>query len=392
MRELGLGREELGREDKELLGDDLLDEGEDAEDDLVAPEGAASPGAGVGEPGAGPLALAVPPESAGLRLDKALALAFPALSRSRLKALMDQGRVAVDGRTLADASYRVKAGQSLRVEVPEPEPARPEPEDIPLRVVFEDEDLLVIDKPAGLVVHPAAGNPRGTLVNALLHHCGDRLSGVGGVRRPGIVHRLDKDTSGLMVVAKNDRAHAGLSAQFADRSLSRTYLAVVHGLPHPKEGRIEGNIGRSSQDRKRMAVVPAGAGKTAVTLYRVARGFGAAAALVECTLLTGRTHQIRVHMSHVGHALVGDPVYGGRAGRARSVGRALAGTALMGAAGPGRTGAAAEAARAALSSFPRQALHAARIRFVHPRTGNPMAFESEPPHDMLTLLGTLESL
>ena len=205
---------------------------------------------------------------------------------------------------------RVKPGQTFDIVVPEPEPAEPEPQDIPLTIIYEDDDLLVIDKAAGMVVHPAAGNADGTLVNALLWHCGDRLSGIGGVRRPGIVHRLDKDTSGLMVVAKNDLAHGALAAQFADRSLSRTYQAVVFGVPSPTKGEIEGNIGRSSSDRKKMAVVSGG--KPALTRYRVLRAFGTAASLVECVLATGRTHQIRVHMTHVGHPLVGDPVYGSR--------------------------------------------------------------------------------
>ena len=205
---------------------------------------------------------------------------------------------------------RVKPGQTFDIVVPEPEAAEPEPQDIPLTIVYEDDDLLVIDKAAGMVVHPAAGNADGTLVNALLWHCGDRLSGIGGVRRPGIVHRLDKDTSGLMVVAKNDLAHGALAAQFADRSLSRTYQAVVFGVPSPTRGEIEGNIGRSSSDRKKMAVVSGG--KPALTRYRVLQAFGTAASLVECVLATGRTHQIRVHMTHVGHPLVGDPVYGSR--------------------------------------------------------------------------------
>jgi len=244
-----------------------------------------------------PLSLAVADHDRGERLDKLLAGGLDGLSRSRIRALIDQGRVLLDGRTITDASLRVKPGQTFDVFVPEPEPALPQPQDIPLNVEFEDDDLLVIDKPAGLVVHPAAGNADGTLVNALLWYCGERLSGIGGVRRPGIVHRLDKETSGLMVVAKNDLAHGGLAAQFADRTLSRTYQAVVAGTPCPAKGEITGNIGRSSADRKKMAIVSGG--KPALTRYRTLRTFGTAAALVECTLATGRTHQIRVHMTHV---------------------------------------------------------------------------------------------
>ena len=252
----------------------------------------------------------VPPESGGQRLDKALAAGLPGLSRSRVQALLEQGCVRDgSGRAVTDPSMKVKPGQTFDVFIPEAEPAQPEAQDIPLDVVYEDEDVLVIDKPAGMVVHPAAGNPDGTLVNALLAHCGDSLSGIGGVRRPGIVHRLDKDTSGLMVVAKNDRAHHALTEQFSGRTLSRTYRALVWGVPSPREGRIEGNIGRSSTDRKKMAVVTGG-GKHAATRYRVVRSFGTALALVECTLETGRTHQIRVHAQHIGHPVAGDDKYG----------------------------------------------------------------------------------
>src|SRR3954451_13636951 len=228
-----------------------------------------------------PLGFTVAEADQGERLDKLLAGGLDGLSRSRIRSLIDQGRVSSLGRTITDASMRVKPGQTFEVVVPEPEPAEPEPQDIPLTITYEDDDLLVIDKTAGMVVHPAAGNADGTLVNALLHYCGDRLSGIGGVRRPGIVHRLDKDTSGLMVVAKTDRAHAALAAQFEHRTLSRTYLAVVHGVPHPAEGEIAGAIGRCPTDRQRMAVVTGG-GKPALTRYRVVRRFGAAAALVQC--------------------------------------------------------------------------------------------------------------
>jgi len=331
-----------------------------------------------------PLSLAVADHDRGERLDKLLAGSLDGLSRSRIRALIDQGRVLSDGRTITDASLRVKPGQTFDVFVPEPEPALPQPQDIPLNVVFEDEDLLVIDKPAGLVVHPAAGNADGTLVNALLWYCGERLSGIGGVRRPGIVHRLDKETSGLMVVAKNDLAHGGLAAQFADRTLSRTYQAVVAGVPCPTKGEITGNIGRSSADRKKMAIVSGG--KPALTRYRTLRAFGTAAALVECTLATGRTHQIRVHMTHVGHPLIGDPVYGGRRGNPKVGNGRTGGT-------PGsRVREIPEQARQALVGFQRQALHAVAIRFIHPRSGQPMQFASDLPLDIRSLIDSLESI
>ncbi|HYD65823.1 RluA family pseudouridine synthase [Azospirillum sp.] len=320
--------------------------------------------------------VAVPPEAAGDRLDKVLAAAVPDLSRSRAQALLEQGHVRSDGRTITDASQRVKPGQTFEVLVPAAEPAVPEAQEIPLTVVHEDADVLVLDKPPGLVVHPAAGNADGTLVNALLAHCGDSLSGIGGVRRPGIVHRLDKDTSGLMVVAKNDRAHHALTEQFSDRSLSRTYQALVWGVPSPKQGRIEGNIGRHPTDRKRMAVLESG-GKHAATRYRVLRAFGRTAALVECTLETGRTHQIRVHMAHIGHPVVGDPLYGrGRAARA----------------GGAHASNAPEPQRGALVGFPRQALHAVGIAFRHPASGESVRFGVGLPADIADLIAALEGL
>jgi 23S rRNA pseudouridine1911/1915/1917 synthase len=349
---------------------DLPPEGWEAEDD--APDA-----------GGFRLAFEIPADAGGERLDKALArLAAQveegpgeALSRSRLKALMEAGHVLLDNRPAADASLRVRPGQRVEIDIPVPEPALPEPEAIPLDIVYEDEDLLVVDKPAGLVVHPAAGNPRGTLVNALLHHCGDRLSGIGGVRRPGIVHRLDKDTSGLMVVAKTDLAHAGLTAQFQDRSLSRTYQAVLLGLPSAPSGTVDAPIGRSAADRKRMAVTSSG--KPAVTRWRLLKGYGLLACLVECRLETGRTHQIRVHMAHLGHPVLGDPVYAaGRPGRA-----ALA-----------RLRALPEPARSLVVGFPRQALHAVEIRFLHPRTKAAMHFCSILPLEIRRLIGTLESI
>jgi 23S rRNA pseudouridine1911/1915/1917 synthase len=319
------------------------------------------------------------------RLDKALAAAVPeglGLSRSRLQALIGQGAVTrVSGAILRDPKLRVWPGETVRLRLGPPKDPRAAPEDIPLDIRFEDDDLIVLMKPAGLVVHPAPGAEAGTLVNALIHHCGGRLSGVGGVRRPGIVHRIDKETSGLLVVAKSDRAHQGLAAQFAAHSVERSYLALVWGVPDAGDPRlaglpgvaweaggwlrIEGNIGRHPGDRKRMAVVK-GAGRAAVTRVRVVERLGPVA-LVECRLETGRTHQIRVHMAHAGHALVGDPVYG----RRRTAG----------------AGTAPEAA--ALASFGRQALHAARLGFVHPVTGERLDFAAEAPEDFTSLLALL---
>ncbi len=301
-------------------------------------------------------------DAAGQRLDRALAAALPELSRARIQALLAAGRVARDGVAVIDASASAKPGQKLAIDIPPPEAARPIPQEIPLAIVFEDEDMLVIDKPPGLVVHPGAGNPDKTLVNALLAHCAGQLSGIGGVRRPGIVHRLDKDTSGLLVVAKTDRAHAALARQLQARTLKRTYNAVVWGHPAPAAGRIEGNIGRSPNDRKRMALLARG-GKPAVTHYRMIRALGQLA-LVECKLETGRTHQIRVHMASIGHPLVGDPLYG-----ARRVPKT-----------------APEAAR----RFGRQALHATQISFLHPVSGREMCYVSPLAPDIRTLIADLE--
>ena len=305
---------------------------------------------------------------AGNRLDRAITAWLPGLSRSRTKALIEDGRVSLlageKRATLADASRKVKAGETFESDVPPSAPATPEAQAIGLTILHEDSDLIVLDKPAGLVVHPAPGNPDRTLVNALLAHGGDSLSGIGGVRRPGIVHRLDKDTSGVMVVAKNDRAHHALSEQFQAHSIQRAYRAVVHGAPTPPVGTIEGNIGRHRTDRKRMAVVSSG-GKPATTRYRVLERFGdpsrPVASLVEAELLTGRTHQVRVHLAHRGHPLIGDPVYGrGRAARG-----------------------------AAVPAFGRQALHAFQLGFVHPRDGSAQRFESPLPADMVSLLEIL---
>ncbi|MGH7088160.1 MAG: RluA family pseudouridine synthase [Stellaceae bacterium] len=307
-------------------------------------------------------------DEAGERLDRLLARRLGALSRTRLKRLVEEGQVTSEGATIRDPSLRVKPGQSFAVTVPAPQPDRPLPQPHPLDIRFEDEQVIVLDKPAGLVVHPAPGNPDRTLVNALLAHCGESLAGIGGIKRPGIVHRLDKDTSGLMVVAKTELAHARLTADFAARRIERTYQAVVWGVPKENAGEIVASIGRSPRHRKKMAVVQRG-GKEAVTRWRIVRRFGRTAALLECRLGTGRTHQIRVHLAAAGHPLVGDPTYGGR----RTT------TELSGATG------------AALAAFPRQALHAGRLGFAHPSSGAMLRFSSALPADMATLVAGLEA-
>jgi len=299
---------------------------------------------------------------AGWRLDRALAAAVPTLSRERLKALIRSGAVEAEGKALRDPATKVRGEEALKVAVPEPEPAHNEAQDIPLRVIFEDEHLLVVDKPAGLVVHPAAGNRDGTLVNALLHHCGGSLSGIGGVARPGIVHRIDKDTSGLLVVAKTDVAHEGLAKQFAAHSIDRRYLAIVNGVPKPSEGTVDAPLARSAVNRKKIAVVEGGRGKRAVTHWRrlsVLRD----AALVECRLETGRTHQVRVHMASLGHPLLGDPVYGRSS---KSHGKLLSEL-----------------------GFHRQALHATELGFTHPVTKHRLSFASGMPPDMQELFNAL---
>jgi len=309
------------------------------------------------------------------RLDKALAQAFPDVSRTRLQALIADGAVAVEGVTVTESRHKVKPGDSLGVVLPEATPAEPLAEDIELSIVHEDKDLIVIDKPAGLVVHPGAGNETGTLVNALIAHCGESLSGIGGVRRPGIVHRLDKDTSGLLVVAKNDKAHHGLSEQFAahgrDGRLERSYLALVWGVPERRAGSISAAIDRSTANRQKMAVSRGANAREAVTHYDVLETFGSppVASLLRCVLETGRTHQIRVHMAYLGHPLLGDKVYG--AGF-RTAARKLS-----------------EPAQNALNALNRQALHATTLGFEHPSTGMPMAFESPAPADFAALLAAL---
>jgi len=297
------------------------------------------------------------------RLDKALAESS-GLSRERVKALIDDGRVTLDGAAVAQHSLKPTAGARFAITVPGAIPAEAVAQDIPLNIVFEDAHLVVVDKPAGLVVHPAAGNLDGTLVNALLHHCAGQLSGIGGVARPGIVHRIDKDTSGLLVVAKSDTAHEGLARQFADHSIERAYLALVAGVPMPLAGTVRGSIARSSTNRKKMALVEAGRGKHAVTHYRTVEPLGDAA-LVECRLETGRTHQVRVHMSSIGHGLLGDPVYGRTPHRLRPL--------------------------LAAQAFQRQALHAAELGFIHPVSGDRVHFASPLPDDMTQLLVELRN-
>ncbi|NVJ91878.1 MAG: RluA family pseudouridine synthase [Methylocystaceae bacterium] len=310
-------------------------------------------------------------EDKGIRLDKLLSFGESGLSRSRLKFLIEEGAVSSSGQTITDASLRVKPGQCFSLEIPEAKEYEPEPENIPLEIVYEDDDLLVLNKPAGMVVHPAAGNYSATLVNALLYHCGDSLSGVGGVKRPGIVHRLDKETSGLMVVAKNDIAHVGLSEQFAAHTLERAYQAVVWGQPDPKEGRIEGNIGRSPTNRKKMAIVPHG-GKEAFTNYSMKNPVGTYASLVECRLETGRTHQIRVHMSAQGHTVIGDALYGRTPPHFLHV---LSGEQ-----------------KAEFSRFERHALHAYIIGFLHPRTKEKLIFENNLPKEISNLIDFLKKV
>ena len=307
----------------------------------------------------------------GERLDKALAAAS-GLSRERVKALMGEGMVELAGKVVSQGSLKPTADTPFSIRVPATIDAEAQPQDIPLVIVYEDEHLIVINKPAGMVVHPAAGNPDGTLVNALLHHCanngGGQLSGIGGVARPGIVHRIDKDTSGLMVVAKSDLAHEGLAKQFADHSIERAYIAAVGGMPMPVSGTVAGHIGRSDHDRKKMAVLHElnKRGKHAVTHYKVLERLGSKAALVECRLETGRTHQVRVHMASIGHALLGDPVYG----RSPSALRALL-TRI---------------------DFRRQALHAAVLGFVHPATAEKLRFTAKLPADLEELLVELKCI
>ena len=321
-------------------------------------------------------------DAAGLRLDKWLAEAVADLSRSRLKALIEDGRLTLDGAVATDPSAKVVEGAAYALAIPAPKAAEPEPEAMDLDILHEDADLIVLLKPAGLAVHPAAGNWTGTLVHGLLHHCAGSLSGIGGVERPGIVHRLDKDTSGVMVVAKSDAAHQGLSAQFAAHTVERAYIAFTRNAPAPKAGRIETQIARSSHDRKKFTVPHdphSTAGKHAITNYATLARYGQApdaaigtglAAKVECRLETGRTHQIRVHLAHIGCPLLGDPVYGNKRGN------------ILATSDNGR----------ALKDFRRQALHAAILGFDHPVSGEALRFETGLPEDMRRLEALLERL
>jgi 23S rRNA pseudouridine1911/1915/1917 synthase len=311
----------------------------------------------------------VPAEAAGQRTDRFLADAIGTLSRARVKTLIEAGHVRRDEARFTEPADPVRAGHRFTVLPPPPVDATPQPEAIPLRILFEDPHLIVLDKPAGLVVHPAPGNQDGTLVNALLEHCGPSLPGIGGERRPGIVHRLDKDTSGVMVVAKTEIALATLSAAFAARDIDRTYLALAWGMPAPAAGDIDAPIGRDPRDRKRMAVVRHH-GRAARTAYRTLQTWHAAVTLIECRLATGRTHQIRVHLAQHGNPIVGDPVY---LRRVPAAARLLDG-----------------ALRSALLDFPRQALHAARLGFRHPVSGAALLFETPPPADMEDLRRRLD--
>jgi 23S rRNA pseudouridine1911/1915/1917 synthase len=315
------------------------------------------------DPGVSTIETTIDAASSGMRLDKALADLVPDLSRERVKALILERRVTRSGGSpVTDPAHKVVEGQDYAIALPAPQEAAAAPQAIPLVVMFEDEHLIVVDKPAGMVVHPAAGNADGTLVNALLHHCAGQLSGIGGVARPGIVHRIDKDTSGLLVVAKSDRAHEGLARQFKDHSIERLYAAIVAGRPAPPAGTVDTWIGRSDADRKKMAVHREGRGKHAITHYRTLQPL-ADSALVECRLETGRTHQVRVHMAHIGHPLIGDPVYARPKKGFKSILETL--------------------------GFKRQALHARTLGFIHPVTSKALTFESAIPADMQELLSQL---
>lgn len=318
----------------------------------------------------GPIHITATAQHAGQRVDRFIAGAVGDISRSRVKTLIDEGRLHGEAGPVTQPAELVRAGGSYILDLPVPVPASPRPQDIPFPILFEDADLIVLDKPAGLVVHPAPGNLDGTLVNALLAHCGPSFTGIGAERRPGIVHRLDKDTSGVMVVAKTQLASDSLTAAFAARDLDRAYLALAWGLPQPLSGEIEGAIGRDKRDRKRMAVMQHG-GKFALTRYRTLRAWQTSVALLECRLATGRTHQIRVHLAAKGHPVVGDPVY---LRRVPTAAKAIAPPLLN-----------------ELLDFPRQALHAASLGFKHPRTGEYISFEAALPADIQYLVDHLEA-
>jgi 23S rRNA pseudouridine1911/1915/1917 synthase len=318
----------------------------------------------------GPIRVTATAEHAGQRVDRFLADHLGTLSRSRVKTLIDEGRLRGAAGPVTQPAELVRPGATYVLDLPAPAPATPLPQVIPFPILYEDDDLIVLDKPAGLVVHPAPGNLDGTLVNALLAHCGPGFTGIGAERRPGIVHRLDKDTSGVMVVAKTQLANDALTKAFATRDLDRAYNALVWGLPQPLAGQIEGAIGRDPRDRKRMAVVTRG-GKLALTRYRTMRAWQTSLALLECRLATGRTHQIRVHLASKGHPVVGDPLYLRRV--------------------PAASKAINPPLRGHLLDFPRQALHAASLGFKHPRTGRAVSFEAPLPPDMQALLNDVET-
>ena len=323
------------------------------------------------EPAAsGPIRITASPQQAGQRVDRFLADALATVSRSRVKTLIEQGRLRDEAGLITQPADPVRAGSTYLLDLPAPTAATPRPQPIPFPILHEDADLIVLDKPAGLVVHPAPGNLDGTLVNALLAHCGPGLTGIGAERRPGIVHRLDKDTSGVMVVAKTQLANDALTVAFATRDLDRSYTALVWGQPQPPRGEIQAAIGRDQRDRKRMAVTDRG-GKFALTRYRTVRAWQTSLALVECRLATGRTHQIRVHLASAGHPVVGDPLYLRRTpAAAKTLGQPL---------------------RDRLLDFPRQSLHAASLSFKHPRSGLAMRFEAALPADMRALLHDIEA-
>lgn len=304
-------------------------------------------------------------DHAGGRLDKALSQLAPDLSRTRVKGLILDGAVTRNGEPVTTPNHKVRPGDRLELVIPEPATLDVVPEEIPLDIVYEDRDLVVIDKPPGLVVHPGAGVSGGTLVNALLHHC-DNLSGIGGVIRPGIVHRIDKETSGLLVVAKNDAAHHGLATQFEDHSIHRRYLALVRGCLKGSSGKVDAPIGRHPQNRQKMAVNDRG--KRAVTHWQVITRFDPDFTLIHCELETGRTHQIRVHLAHIGHPLLGDPVYGRRYNPPKTL---------------------PDPVREAILAFERQALHAELLGFIHPGTGETMKFTAPPPGDLQGVLDAL---
>ena len=308
-------------------------------------------------------------EYAKTRIDKFIADNLPQFSRAQVQRLIENGCVFADDLLITDKNFKTRIGDIYQIILPEPEEATPQPQDIPLDVLYEDDDLIVINKPAGMTVHPAAGCSRDTLVNALLYHCKGSLSGIGGVARPGIVHRIDRNTSGILVVAKNDITHRGLAEQFFVHSIGRTYYAVVYNVPSPLSGVIEGNIARSLYDRKKMAIVKTG-GKTAITHYQTVENYKNAAALIKCNLETGRTHQIRVHLSSIGCHLIGDDVY--EQPRKNSV---LLPTEI----------------KNFVNSFPRQALHAFSLGFVHPKTGRELYFEADYPEDMKELIEKLRT-